>query len=103
MIELIDRFMDSEPDVRQCSRGAMAGGGTVSYEVRVDGVWVGWVGDERAWLGHRHGGRRWWACWRQDGDTVARWNSLTGGTGYRTRREAVTALVNRVRAAGGPS
>lgn len=81
--------------LRDSGRGAMAGGGTVSYTVELDGRWVGWVGDERAWLGHRHGGRRWWACWREDGDSAARWN--TGDTVHPSRASALEALIAVVR------
>ncbi|WP_157115800.1 hypothetical protein [Nocardia puris] len=61
------------------------------YAAHVDGRRIGWVGDERAWRGHRFGGRRWWAAWREDGDTAARWN--TGDHPLRTRAEAVAALT----------
>lgn len=74
-----------------------AGGGTVTYRVTLNGRWIGWVGDTRPWRGHRFGGRRWWACWREDGDTAARWNSGFGDDdGHRTRADAVAALLKRV-------
>lgn len=78
--------------LHRSDRGAMAAGGTVSYEVYVGGRWIGWVGDERPWLGHTHGGRRWWFAWRQEGDSAARAN----GTGYRTRAAALDALLDVV-------
>ncbi|GAA1243293.1 hypothetical protein GCM10009676_31090 [Prauserella halophila] len=75
----------------------MEEGGTVAYRVTLDGVFVGWVGDGRPWRGWRHGARHWWACWRQDGDTAARWSSELD---YATRRAALAAL-ERARAEGG--
>ncbi|MFC5140310.1 hypothetical protein ACFPK1_18870 [Actinomycetospora rhizophila] len=75
--------------VRKSDRGPMASGGTGTYEVHLDGRWVGWVGDERGFSGSRFGARRWWACHRQDGDLAARWSS----SGYRTRQAAVEALT----------
>lgn len=71
---------------------AMASGGTVAYTANVGGRWVGWVYDERPWLGHCHGGRRWSAAWREVGDSAARWR----GEGYPTRAAAVAALTARV-------
>ena len=72
---------------------AMHGGGEVAYRVTVNGRWVGWVGDGREWRGWRFGSRRWWACWREDGDTAARWNSDLVHT---SRRAAVDNLLTRV-------
>ncbi|MET9231420.1 hypothetical protein [Lentzea sp. NPDC003310] len=68
--------------------------GTVIYRVTVDGTWIGWIGDYRDWKGWRYGGRRWFACWRQDGDTAARWyrNELP------TRTAARNALITRTTA-----
>src|SRR5688500_13561135 len=65
-------------------------GGSVTFRVLVDGRWVGWVGDGRERRGHRYGVRRWWACWREDGDTAARWST---GLDYRSRKAALAALV----------
>lgn len=70
-----------------------ASGSTVSFEVRVDGRWVGWVCDEREWKGGRHGARRWSACHREEGDRHARWYGEMIST---TRKGAVEALVARV-------
>ncbi|MFC4127376.1 hypothetical protein [Nocardia rhizosphaerae] len=70
-------------------------GGSVTHPVMVDGRRVGWVGDIRRWRGHRHGGRRWWACWREDGDTHARWSEFEFGT----RRAALAALTERIEGA----
>ena len=75
--------------LRKSDRGAMAGGGTVSHEVYLDGRWIGWVGDERRFTGIRFAGRRWWAAWREEGDQAARWNT----EGHRTRADALAALV----------
>lgn len=75
--------------LRKSDRGAMAGGGTVTFEVYLDGRWVGWVGDERRFTGVRFAGRRWWACWREDGDTAARSNT----SGHSTRSAALDALL----------
>ena len=82
---------DAVLTLRKSDRGRMAMGGTVSYEVYFDGRWIGWVGDDREGYGMRPP-RRWWACWREDGDQAARWN----GVGYRTRAAAVDALTARV-------
>lgn len=68
----------------------MYSGGAVAYEVRLDGRWIGWVGDARAWTGSGYGGRRWWACWRTDGDQHARWSS---DPVHRTRRDALIDLM----------
>lgn len=78
--------------VRKSDRGRMAMGGTVSYEVYLDGRWIGWVGDDREGYGIRCP-RRWWACHREDGDQHARSN----GTGHRTRAAAIDDLVARAR------
>ncbi len=68
-------------------------GGTVVYRVTVDGTWIGWVGDGRRWKGWGYGAVRWWACWRQDGDTSARWSS---NLDYRSRSAARVALLARI-------
>jgi hypothetical protein len=70
---------------------ALHSGGTVAYRVLVAGRWVGWVGDGRPWRGWRFGGRRWWACWREDGDTAARWGT---DLVHPTRRIALAALLS---------
>lgn len=70
----------------------LASGGTVAYRVTLNGRWVGWVGDVRPWRGWRYGGTQWWACWREDGDTAARWNS-NDDQPHRTRAAALAALV----------
>lgn len=72
-----------------------AAGGRITYRVFLGDRWVGWVGDGREWDGARFAGRRWWTCWRQDGDTAARWGS---GLTARCRADAVAALVARVTA-----
>jgi hypothetical protein len=70
-------------------------GGTVTYVVFTDDDrMIGLLGDGREWRGHRYGGRQWWACWREDGDQAARWNS--GGLAYRTRAAALSALSSVV-------
>lgn len=68
-------------------------GGTVRFRVTVDGTWVGWIGDGRAWKGSHYGARRWWACWRQNGDTAARWSS---NLDYPSRTAARVALLARI-------
>lgn len=73
----------------------MHAGGTITYRVFLDGRWVGWVGDGRPWRGWGYGGRRWWACWRQDGDTAARWST---DLDYRTRTAALAGLVEQTAA-----
>lgn len=77
----------------------MMSGGTVAYTVHLDGLWLGWVGDGRDWTGSGFGGRYWWACWRETGDTAARWCS---DPVHRTRRDALidlfaTCLVHKTR------
>jgi hypothetical protein len=67
-------------------------GGQVSYRVTVAGRWIGWVGDARPWRGWRYGQRHWWACWREEGDTAARWNSEP----LSSRQAAVQALLARL-------
>jgi hypothetical protein len=76
-------------------RTSMALGGTVVYRVVVDDRWIGWVGDMRLWRGWRYGGRKWWACWREDGDTAARWSSFDGRP-HVTRAAAFADLLRRV-------
>ena len=82
---------------------AMHSGGTVAYRVLLaDGTsagrWIGWVGDGRAWRGWRYGTRQWWACWREHGDTAARWSTdLT----YPTSTAAVADLLAHITPAGG--
>ncbi len=68
---------------------AMHAGGDVAYRVTVDGRWIGWVGDARPWRGWRYGQRYWWACWREEGDKAARWNSGD----LPTRKAAIQALL----------
>ncbi|MHC1559896.1 hypothetical protein ACR9E3_13145 [Actinomycetospora sp. C-140] len=83
--------MDSRRVVLTRSGGpAMASGSSVAYTVNLDSRWVGWVYDERPWLGHTHGGRRWCAAWREVDDTAARWR----GEDYRTRAAALAALLD---------
>lgn len=65
--------------------------GATSYAVHLDGKWIGWVGTAREWRGHRYGGLKWWACWREEGDAAARWNSH--GTALASRKAAVAALL----------
>ena len=69
---------------------ALASGCTVAYTVNAAGRWVGWVYDERPWLGDRYGSRRWSAAWREVDDTAARWR----GEEYRTRAAALAALLD---------
>lgn len=68
-------------------------GGEVAYRVEVDGRPLGWIGDSRPWRGHRYGGRKWWATWREDGDAAARWDT---DLDYPTRSAAVAALLAEV-------
>jgi hypothetical protein len=68
-------------------------GGTVLYRATLHGRWVGWIGDGRPWRGWGYGGRRWFACWRQDGDNAARWSSELE---YPTRTAALTALLQHI-------
>ncbi|MFL6126483.1 hypothetical protein [Actinophytocola sp.] len=78
-------------DVRLERTDGSHGGGTVNYRVLLAGRWVGWVGDGRPWRGWHYGGRRWWACWREEGDNAARWST---DLDYPSRRTAVIALLN---------
>ena len=80
----------------------LAGGGSVVYRVMLDERWIGWVGDERPWQGWRFGGRRWWACWREEGDTAARWNTFSDDRERTTRAAAVADLLAQVEMAGTP-
>jgi hypothetical protein len=74
-----------------------AGGGSVTYRVTIDERWIGWVGDMRPWRGWRFGGRKWWACWREEGDNAARWNSgFSDDDGHKTRAAALAALLAQV-------
>ena len=72
---------------------AMDAGGEVAYRVELDGRPVGWVGDGRPWRGWRYGGRKWWACWREEGDTAARWSSELE---FPIRSAALAALLAEV-------
>lgn len=72
----------------------MHAGGSVAYRVTVAGRWVGWVGDARPWRGWRYGRAYWWACWREEGDTAARWNS--GEAELSSRAAAIEALLDQV-------
>lgn len=65
--------------------------GATSYAVHLDGTMIGWVGTAREWKGSRYGGLKWWACWREDGDTAARWNSDDAAPA--SRKAAVDALL----------
>ncbi|MEV0032757.1 hypothetical protein [Nocardia sp. NPDC050793] len=62
------------------------------------GRFVGWVGDAREWRGNCHGGCRWHAAWREDGDGAARWNTFEGGSGkgHPTRKAALAALLEQI-------
>lgn len=88
--------------LERASDKLLSGGGSVVYRVFLDGRWIGWVGDQRPWRGHRYGGQSWWASWREEGDLAARWNSLSNTVPFRTRSAAVSGLVTQVvqRAAG---
>jgi hypothetical protein len=76
----------------------MHAGGSAAYRVLVEDRWVGWVGDGQAWRGWRYGARQWWACWREDGDTAARWST---DLDFATRAAALDALTAQVTAAAG--
>lgn len=78
---------------RETGHDSMHNGGTVSYRVYLDGRWVGWIGDGREWKGWHYGARKWWACWREESDTAARWNP---GLTHRTRTDALAALVQQI-------
>jgi hypothetical protein len=68
------------------------GGGNVTYRITVDGRWIGWVGDGREWRGSHYGARKWWACWREEGDTAARWNT---GLTHTSRKSAIAELLTK--------
>lgn len=72
---------------------ALHSGGKVTYRVYDGDRWIGWVGDGRRWGGSRYKAQQWWACWREDGDTAARWNS---GLRYAKRQDAVDGLAARI-------
>lgn len=69
-------------------------GGSVVYAAMLDGVRVGWVGDERPWRGWRYGGRRWYATWSEPGQTWARWNG--DNATWPTRSAALAALEQAI-------
>lgn len=75
----------------------MHAGGSVAYRVTMDGRWIGWVGDARPWRGWRFGQSYWWSCWREEGDTAARWNTTEP---LGSRKSAIEALVNQVEQKG---
>lgn len=86
----VEMTVDGAPVVLTRTGGpAIASGSTVAYTVNLLGRWIGWVYDERPWLGHKHGKRSWSVAWREAGDTAARWRSED----YRTRDDAVAVLV----------
>ena len=77
--------------LRRDEQAEKASGGTVTFKAYARGRWVGWVGDQREWKGHRFGSRRWFACWREDGDEYARERV----DGLTTRSAAVAWLTER--------
>jgi hypothetical protein len=66
--------------------------GTAAHRVLVDGVTVGFVADYRPFTGARYAGRRWHAT---HNPTCEPWQALWHGEGYRSRKAAVAALVER--------
>jgi hypothetical protein len=70
--------------------GELHAGGTVTYRAYDGDRLVGLVGDGREWRGHKYGGRRWWAAWRERGDKAAR--ASTGGLTCSNRSAAVAWL-----------
>lgn len=72
---------------------ALYSSGTVVFRVYDGDRWVGWVGDGRRFNGSRYGARKWWACWREDGDAAARWST---GLRYEKRQEALDGLAARI-------
>lgn len=81
---------------KERNEDALHTGGSVTYRVYDGDRWVGWVGDGRKFNGSRYTARKWWACWREDGDTAARWST---GLRFDNRAAAVDALAARI--AGG--
>lgn len=81
------------------SGGPAAEGLSVAWTVNSGGRWIGWVYDHRVWDGYRFGDRCWAAMWREVGDSRPRW--ALGGLG--SRRDAISALLFVVAAAGGRS
>jgi hypothetical protein len=84
--------MTERIELRRDDQAENASGGTVTFKAYAGGRWVGWVGDAREWRGHRYGGRRWWACWREEGDDYAR----DRADDLTTRRAAVAWLDEQV-------
>lgn len=68
-------------------------GGTVTLKVVHEGTWIGWIGDGRKFNGSTFGARKWFACWRQEGDTAARWCSELE---FTSKKRALVALVRQV-------
>ncbi len=72
--------------------GRRHAGGTIAHRVYLDGRWIGWIGDGRAWKGHTHGARRWWAAHREEGDTAAR---ASTGLDFGSRTAAIGWLTEQ--------
>lgn len=78
--------------VREVRREHYAAAGTACFQAYADdGLWVGWVFDDRDWLGDRFDLPRWHAAWREQGDSAARANTF-GLPPMRHRAEAVEWL-----------
>lgn len=65
------------------------GGGTVTHTASINDRRIGWVGNGREFDGCGFRIERWWACWREEGDTAARW---TSDLEFRSRAAALAAL-----------
>jgi transposase len=78
---------------KESNEDTLHSGGKVTYRVYDGDRWIGWVGDGRKWQGHRYGAQRWWACWREDGDSAARWST---GLRFAKRQDAVDGLAARI-------
>src|SRR4051794_18826517 len=78
---------------KESNEDTLHSGGKVTYRVYDGDRWIGWVGDGRKWQGHRYGAQKWWACWREDGDTAARWST---GPRFAKRQDAVDGLTARI-------
>lgn len=90
---ILGSVLDVFPDPDKTGEYDHWQGGTVTFKVVHEGTWIGWVGDGRKFNGSTFGARKWFACWRQDGDTAARWCSELE---FTSKKRALVALMRQV-------